>query len=869
VRIRLTDRLLDLDGGVVVHDGVEHSLTPTETALLRYLAGKGEAGATRETLLREVWEYSPKVLSRTVDATVRRLRAKVEADPTHPVHLLTVYGEGYRLQAAPDPVADEGFVGRAAEAAAIASAYGSGGRLVTLLGVGGAGKTTLARRAATGKSYVWVDLGRLPPTPRDVAVALLGALSVEAGRDPIGQAGDALRGREGLFLVLDEAEGVSEVLPAMLARWLADAPHLRVLVTSRHRLGLAAERVVPVGGLSPEEARGLLVTRAREAGTPVDEGDPALTALAAALEGLPLALELAAARLGVLSPAELLARLSRRIDVLRSERADRPDRHHTLRAVIDGSWELLDERGRRTLARLALLPGGVSVPVAEALIGPDAIDVLGGLRDRSLIRDAPGDGRRWDMFEHVRAYAVEHADPESAGAVSRAVLAATEPLAGSMRGSGGPAALRRLGAERANLRAALDLAPDAETIAKVALVLDPVLAWRGPAAEQIEVLEKALAAGPPDAVAADLWRAVAYPLHSVGRLDDARRAGDRAEAMAGQDPELRARVSIWRAMHVMDTADAEAALAPAEEALRMARASGVGSVEGAALAYLAFVHVMRHDLDRAAAVAVDALASVRATGAPQVEPNVLYTLGNLRVNQGRLDEARQHYREAATKYAEWGATWREANVVLTLGNVDLVEEDWDGAREHYLHALGMYRRFGQRRGEVVALSNLGWVALEAERFDEAREWLAEGLGLSRRLADVFGEGHHLAHLGALALAEGRPGEAAGRYDDAIGVLGASRRVVWVRMRQVEAWAAQGRVERAVLGACRADLLAHGDVPGGAAGDLIAAWIDLAEGDEAGARARLAAHDRAVERSPGETREVRRNLERRLSRGDAT
>ena len=101
MRIRLTDRVLDLDAGVVVHEGVEHALTPTETALLRYLAAAGAAGATREVLLREVWEYSPKVLSRTVDATVRRLRAKVEVDATHPVHLLTVYGEGYRLHVLP------------------------------------------------------------------------------------------------------------------------------------------------------------------------------------------------------------------------------------------------------------------------------------------------------------------------------------------------------------------------------------------------------------------------------------------------------------------------------------------------------------------------------------------------------------------------------------------------------------------------------------------------------------------------------------------------------------------------------------------------------------------------------------------------
>ncbi|MFJ9546091.1 BTAD domain-containing putative transcriptional regulator [Streptomyces erythrochromogenes] len=378
------------------------------------------------------------------------------------------------------------FVGRDEDLAHVASLLGAF-RLTTLTGPGGAGKTRLAVQSARPlldrfPDGVWlVELAPLG-AGADVAPAVLNALALRehgaAAGDPLDRLAAVLRTRTAL-LVLDNCEHLIEAAASLADRLLGECPGLRILATSREPLGLTGEALWPVHPLAlpPRDADAaqalsyasvrLLNDRAaaaRSGFAVTEETAAAVTRICRALDGMPLAIELAAARLRTMSVEQLAARLDDRFRLLTGGARSAPRQHRTLRAVVDWSWELLTEPERALLRRLAAFPGGATVEAAEGVCagGPveeyDVLDLVTSLADKSLLV-TDGDGRYW-MLETIRAYGLDKlAEAGEEEAVRRAHAAYFTGLARAadpyLRRSEQLQWLARLTAEHDNLSAAL------------------------------------------------------------------------------------------------------------------------------------------------------------------------------------------------------------------------------------------------------------------------------------------------------------------------------------------------------------------------------------------------------------------------------
>jgi predicted ATPase/DNA-binding SARP family transcriptional activator len=378
------------------------------------------------------------------------------------------------------------FIGRDDDLIRIGTLLAAG-RLVTVLGPGGAGKTRLALEAARRhRGGAWlVDLASVTE-PSKVAAAVLAAIGLRGGAmldarrrvggDEVDVLAGELGGRESLLLV-DNCEHLIDAVARLVADLLSRCPRLRVLATSREPLAVDGETLVPLGPLTlPEPGDGvsearrtasvrLFVERAAAVrpGFDVDETTlPDIVRVVHGLDGLPLALELAAARLRTLSLPDLADGLSDRFRLLTTGSRNAPPRHRTLRAVIAWSWELLDERERTVAERISVLPGGVTPAAAAAVTAVPAAeipDLLAALVDRSLLQLAPGTGR-YRMLETIREYGTDRLTA-TGGLTSARDLAAAH-FAGLMarhdpqlRGPGQLTAMKIIGAEYDNTLASL------------------------------------------------------------------------------------------------------------------------------------------------------------------------------------------------------------------------------------------------------------------------------------------------------------------------------------------------------------------------------------------------------------------------------
>lgn len=391
---------VDLTAGQVRRAGVVHPLTEHEIGLLAYLAARPSQAVAREVLLAEVWGYAPTVRSRAVDQTIKRLRPKLEVDPSSPRHLVTVHGVGYRLEGLKPPSPTDRFVGRASALARLTEVH-QAHRWVTVLGPGGMGKTRLVREWRRG---TWVEL-EATRTRNEVVRAVAAAVGVpplrrdEALDDALTR---ALERTSTTLLVLDNVEQVTEVVRALGDAWLDRHQTLKVVATSRHRVEVRGEAILELAPLGVEAGRELLLARVEQVGGQWTDG-PAIDAVVRALDGIPLAIELAAARGRLLSPDRLQARLTASVDILRSSRRGR---HGALRTALTWSWNLLDDAEQRTLAALTIFPAAFTVEAAEwVLDDPETLDRLQLLRDRSWIRQ---DGDRLTLLRPIRVFAATH-----------------------------------------------------------------------------------------------------------------------------------------------------------------------------------------------------------------------------------------------------------------------------------------------------------------------------------------------------------------------------------------------------------------------------------------------------------------------------
>jgi predicted ATPase len=775
-RLELMACSVDLDTGAL-SGGKSGRLTDRELALLRHLVENPE-GADREALLK-LFGYHASAVSRAVDKAMNSLRAKVERDPAEPDHLVTVWGMGYRFVPCSSPPLVpqdnlgrelDAFVGRGREQERLRSLLQAPG-LVTLTGIGGIGKTRLALRVAreharaSGRGAWLCALGQARSRDdllRSVATSLELALS---RGEPADQVGHALAARPGALLLLDNLEHLLEHAD-LLDRWRALAPETRLVVTTRCPLELRGEQVVPLEPLTPEEGVELLVLRAAARGFDVS-GDPDLPALAQSLDGLPLALELAAGRLGLQRPGAILPRLKDRLDLLRTFDRGAEPRLATLRGALDWSWNLLDGPEQTALAELSVFAGGFRLEAAEAVLsspsdGRTLFEVLDALLRASLLVRRLVEGEvRLELLETVRTYAHEKLEALGSDALRRmafaharhfARLGAPEALQATY-GPGGPALTRRLQQELDNLLRAARWALRAREgslagplVAAVAFLLRV----RGPLAPATEMLGLALA----------------LPL---GVEERARLRRQYGEALSRQDPR-QGRVILLEAVREAEEAGRPALVGAAlralgtllglqgdnEEAQRChARGLQVLPLEelverSLLLRELGALASHQGDHDEAVSLTQRALELARQAGSARAIGLAQASLGVFLGDQGKLEAAEAHGQAALALFVELGES---LNVISLRGNLGMLAAkrgDLQTAAEAYRVCVEEVQRLGDRPLQLLWTVNLAGMLIRMDEFARALPWLDAAEHLARSLGDDHELARILSHRGNVA-----------------------------------------------------------------------------------------------------------------------
>jgi predicted ATPase/class 3 adenylate cyclase len=637
--------------------------------------------------------------------------------------LKTLEGQTHNL-----PVQLTPFLGREQELAAVRERLLQADvRLLTLTGPGGTGKTRLGLQAAAdlidafrdGVFFVELAAVRDPDRVASTVAHVLGVREGQ-GQSLMEALKEHLRTKQ-LLLVLDNFEQILTAAP-LVTELLGAAPRLKVLITSRAVLRLRGEHEFPVPPLalpdpkrlpSPEQlsqyaAVALFIQRAvaaRPEFAVTNENAPAVAAICHRLEGLPLAIELAAARVKLFSPEALLARLESRLKLLTGGARDLPARQQTLRNAIDWSYDLLEEAEKQLFQRLSVFVGGCTVEAAEVVCNSEGdhhplrgypIDVLDGITalvNQSLLRQeetSEGEGR-FRMLESVREYAAERLGEGEAGRLIHRnhadwFLQFARNQVKQMRTLKEVAAIKQFDAELENVRGAMDWAvqSDPERLgAEIALELGAYLERRGFLGESLQRLQQGLAA-------AEQAGAVATALYA--RL----------------------------------------------------------------LKECASVHLDRFEWNAACHRASQALLLAEQQGDCQGMGEANNLLGLAAHGEADFAEARQRLSLALTQYEQAGDRVGVAKVHNNLGRV--AYEDPQGSQEeaaqHWQETLHLHRENGDQRGIAETLTNLGAIAQERGLLKVAGERYHEALHLFLELQDPFGVGRALSNMGEVAELEG-------------------------------------------------------------------------------------------------------------------
>ncbi len=764
---------LQLDGRRLLKDGATISLRPRAFDLLAALAERAGHLVTKDELLNQVW---PKIVveEAALHVQVSALRKVLGADA-----ITTVSGRGYQFtlpvtkgdaqtERASKPKHNlpfqlTSFVGREQEIAQLEELVTTN-RLVTLTGSGGVGKTRLAIEVANQlveafpDGVRWVELAALSD-PRLVPQAVAQVLEVkeQPTRPLIETLRDHLASKK-LLLVLDNAEHLVEGCVQFADLILHRSAGVAMLVTGRERLGIAGELTYrvpsltvpgPDANVAPDallayEGLRLFVDRVRLLRphfSVTTENAAPLASICYRLDGIPLAIELAAARLRSMSVEELHQRLDQRFALLIGGPRTALPRHRTLRSTIDWSYDLLREPEKLVLQQLSVFAGGWTLTAAEEVCAGegiehgDVIDLLTSLADKSLVvpEEQETAQTHWRLLETVRQYARDRLEDSGGSAAARVrhrdyYLALAEEADSKLRGAEQAEWLRRLEKEHDNLRAGLE--------------------W------------SLAEAGPKGGLR--LCGALQRFWWTHGHFTEGRQWCTRALGKAGAEERTRERAYVLNAAGVLSyhQGDYPAAKAFYEESLAIRRELGDRSGIAGSLGNLGSVTASQGDHPAARALLEESLAIYRELGDRFGIASSSNNLGNIAKNQDDCPAARARFEESLAIHRELGDRYGIAVSLSNLGDLAIDQGDPAAASPLLEEGLVIRRELGDRFGIATSLKMLGFVALAQSDYPAARALHEESLAIRRGLGDQFGILSSLQGLAAVVASLREPLRAA-------------------------------------------------------------------------------------------------------------
>jgi predicted ATPase/DNA-binding CsgD family transcriptional regulator len=704
------------------------------------------------------------------------------------------------------PAPRDSFVGREREMVEIKRALAMT-RLLTLTGAGGSGKTRLAVEVARDLVGAYSDgvwLVELAPLSEGglVAQEVAGALEVsERPGEPLIDTLVDVIGSKNVLVVLDNCEHLVEGTARVVDALLDPCPRLRVLATSREPLGVGGEvlwRVPPlslpatmgesdggpsVEGLMRYEAVRLFVDRARlrlpDFGL-TQENVGAVARVCQKLEGIPLAIELATARMGTLAVGQVAQRLDTSLDLLKGASRTAAPRQQTLRATLDWSYDLLSEDEQTFFLRLSVFAGGWTLEAAEAVCSGDGIehedvlDLLGGLVNKSLVvaGTTTVDAVRYGMLEPVRQYAKEKLEQsgeseEVKGRHAAYFLALASDAEARWQGPEESTWLDLIEDEHDNLRAALSWSlegGDPNSGLRLAAALSWFWEMRGHLAEGTRWLEKALDK--------------AGMVIPVARANAVRGLGDILQQRG-------------------DFEEAEARL---EEALALYEELGDRAGIATSLVSLGYIAERRSDTARATALFEESLTVARESENRRIVPNVLNGLGLIAFDDGEFERAQALWEEAVELDRQLGSKMVASNVLMNMGYTELARGDRERATEHLEEGLAIGRQLGDKAVVSTGLLCLGIAATLRGQPNEAKGLLKASLAIEVELGNKIDIPEGLEALAGVAGALGEDLRAA-RLWGAAGALREETGVQWAlaerMLHEPQLAAARSRIDRAI------------------------------------------------------------------------